>query len=135
MKNPLRAASLAGFWGARWNTAFNELAFRLAYRPLRRRTSSVVATLAIFGISGLIHDLIISLPARGGYGLPTAYFLAQGIGIIIERSQFGQTIGLGHGIRGWLFTALVTTGPVFWLFHPLFIHNIILPMLTAIGAT
>ena len=30
---------------------------------------------------------------------------------------------------------IVTAGPVFWLFHPPFIHNVILPFLKAIGAT
>jgi len=30
---------------------------------------------------------------------------------------------------------IVTTAPVFCLFHPPFIHNVILPMLHAIGAT
>jgi predicted DCC family thiol-disulfide oxidoreductase YuxK len=135
MNNPLRATSLADFWGARWNTAFNELAFRLAFRPLRRWTTPATATLTVFVLSGLIHDLLISLPARGGYGLPTLYFLAQGAGILIERSRLGKKVGFGHGARGWFFTLLITAGPAFWLFHPPFIHHVILPMLTAIGAT
>jgi hypothetical protein len=42
---------------------------------------------------------------------------------------------LGRGARGWFFTLVVTVAPLFWLFHPPFIHNVILPMLTAIGAT
>jgi predicted DCC family thiol-disulfide oxidoreductase YuxK len=135
MQNPLLAKSLADFWGGRWNTAFNELAFRFTFRPLRRLTTPAVATLAVFGLSGLIHELVISLPADGGYGLPTLYFLAQGAGVIAERSRWGRKIGLGHGLRGWLFTVFVTAGPAFWLFHPPFIHHVILPMLTAIGAT
>ena len=135
MQNPVAAGSLANFWGTRWNTAFNELAYRFVFRPLRRRTNFPVATLAVFTLSGLIHDLVISLPARGGYGLPTLYFIIQGLGILLERTRVGITLGLGKGIRGWLFTLLVTAGPVFWLFHPPFIHNVILPMLTAIGAT
>ncbi len=135
MQNPLLAKSLADFWGARWNTAFNELAFRFTFRPLRRLTTPAVAMLAVFALSGIIHELVISLPARGGYGLPTLYFLAQGLGVIAERSRLGSAIGLGHGVRGWFFTLLVTASPVFWLFHPPFINHIILPMLTAIGAT
>lgn len=135
MQNPLRAASLSDFWGTRWNTAFNELAFRFAFRPLRRRTTPTVATLAVFGLSGLIHELVISLPAHGGYGLPALYFLAQGIGVVAERSRLGRDLGLGRGLRGWLFTLFITAGPAFWLFHPPFITNVILPMLTAIGAT
>src|SRR5207253_3074651 len=33
MRAPLSADSLAEFWGARWNTAFNALAHELAFRP------------------------------------------------------------------------------------------------------
>jgi hypothetical protein len=42
---------------------------------------------------------------------------------------------LGQGLRGRLFALAVTAGPAFWLFHPPFIHNVILPMFQAIGAT
>ena len=74
-------------------------------------------------------------PARGGYGLPTAYFLLQAAGLIFERTRLVRWLGLGGGWRGWLFTAVVTVGPLYWLFHPVFVRNVILPMLQAIGAT
>ena len=135
MRNPIGATSLAEFWGGRWNTAFHELAFRFTFRPLRRFTTPALAMLLVFVLSGLIHDLLISLPAHGGYGLPTLYFLIQGVGVIIERSRFGRFLGLGRGMRGWLFTFLITVAPVAGLFHPPFVKNVILPMLTAIGAT
>ncbi len=135
MREPLRATSLADFWGRRWNVAFHFLANDFAFRPLLRKFSATTATLVVFLFSGLIHDFIISLPARGGYGLPTAYFLIQGVGVIFERTNFGKRVGLGHGWCGWLFTGICTIGPAFWLFHPIFIRNVILPMLQAIGAT
>ena len=135
MQNPLRAVSLAEFWGKRWNTAFHELVHRFTFRPLARRTGVVSATLSVFLLSGLVHELVISLPARGGYGLPTGYFLIQGLGVVAEHTTLGRRFGLGHGVCGWLFTMLVTIAPAFWLFHPPFIRNVILPMLHAIGAT
>jgi predicted DCC family thiol-disulfide oxidoreductase YuxK len=135
MQNPLGACSLAGFWGWRWNTAFNELAFRLAFRPLCRLATPTIAMVLVFGLSGLVHELVISLPARGGYGLPTAYFLIQGLGLAAERTALGRRVDLGRGIRGWCVTLLVTVGTAYWLFHPWFIKNVILPMLSAIGAT
>jgi predicted DCC family thiol-disulfide oxidoreductase YuxK/uncharacterized membrane protein len=135
MDKPVLAHSLSEFWGRRWNTAFNELAFKFTFCPFTRLTGPTLAMLLAFGLSGLIHELVISVPARGGYGLPTAYFLTQGFGVIAERSQRGRWLGLGHGVRGWLFTLLVTAGPAFWLFHPPFIKNVILPMFKAIGAT
>ena len=84
-------------------------------------------------MSGLIHELVITVPAGGGYGLPTGYFLLQGLGAATERSRRGRRLGLGAGRRGWLFTALVVGAPAYFLFPPPFVRNVILPMLSAIG--
>jgi alginate O-acetyltransferase complex protein AlgI len=129
MQSPLRSRSLAEFWGKRWNSAFNNLAHEFAFRPLARRWGSGAATLTVFAISGLIHEAVISLPARAGYGLPTAYFLLQGCGLLLERSRWGHHAGLQSGLRGRLFALAVAAIPAFWLFHPPFIHRVILPML------
>lgn len=134
MRNPMRATSLGEFWGRRWNTGFHELASRYTFAPLRPSLGVVGAMLTTFLVSGLIHDLVISVPAGGGYGLPTGYFVLQGLGVVGERSTAGRWLGLGRGWRGWVFTALVTAGPAVWLFPPPFVHNVILPMLGVIGA-
>ena len=147
MNAPLRSKSISEFWGRRWNAAFNRLAFDFVFRPFsclggrssgdaetRSRGSSTlqlsrgttIATLAAFLVSGFIHELVISLPARAGYGLPTAYFLLQSIGILTERTL--------PNIRGRLLTFLIVAGPAFWLFHPPFVHNVIVPFMKAIGA-
>ncbi len=135
MCNPARAVSLAEFWSRRWNTAFHELAHRFTFRPLARQAGVTRATLLVFLLSGLVHELVISLPAQGGYGLPTAYFVIQGLGVVGEHTRAGRRLGLGGGARGWCFTMLVVAAPAFWLFHPPFIRNVILPMLHALGAT
>ena len=88
----------------------------------------------VFAVSGLIHDLVISLPARGGYGLPTLYFLLQGAGVTVERSRFGKRLRLGQGVRGWCFMMVFLTVPVFGLFHPWFVLRVILPFMRAIHA-
>src|SRR5215468_4657569 len=134
MRNPLKSASLADFWGRRWNTAFHELATRFTFQPLRTRVGASAAALIVFLLSGVIHELVISFPAGGGYGLPTGYFVAQGLGVASERSSRGRRFGLGHGWRGRLFTVLVAAGPAYWLFPPVFVHRVILPMLAAFGA-
>ena len=90
-----------------------------------------MAMFIAFLCSGLIHDLVISLPAQGGYGLPTAYFVSQGLGLAAERTSIGQRLGLGHGFIGWVFTLLIAAGPAFWLFHPLFVTRIIIPFMAA----
>lgn len=135
MRTPLLSCSLGEFWGSRWNTAFNDLTARFLFRPLRRAAGVRSATMLAFLVSGLLHDFVISVPARGGYGLPTLYFLLQGAGVLFEHTKYARRCGLNRGVRGWLFTLLVTAGPAFWLFHPPFIHRVILPMLHDIGAT
>jgi alginate O-acetyltransferase complex protein AlgI len=135
MRAPILSQSLAEFWGQRWNLAFSQLAHDFGFMPLRRRLGIAGATITVFAGSGLIHELVISVPARGGYGLPTIYFLIQGLGVVFERTTFAKQTGLGRGWRGRLFMAICTIGPVFWLFHPIFVRNVILPMLHAIGAT
>jgi alginate O-acetyltransferase complex protein AlgI len=134
MRAPMRATSLADFWDVRWNTAFHLLAHDLLFRRFARRVGIPWAMLGVFLASGIIHDLVISLPARGGYGLPTAYFLVQGVATLFERSAIGRAIGLENGARGWLFMFVVTAAPAYWLFHPAFVRNVILPMLRTIGA-
>lgn len=134
MHSPVMATSLSNFWGRRWNLGFRQLTYDLIFRPLRVRTDAGFALLMSFLASGLIHDLVISFPARGGYGLPTAYFLLQGYGILLERSALGKWLGLGSGVRGWLFMAACAGAPACILFHPWFVERVMLPFLGAIGA-
>ncbi|HLY98926.1 MAG TPA: MBOAT family protein [Candidatus Angelobacter sp.] len=134
MNSPLASRSLSEFWGKRWNTGFHQLAHDLVFRPLRRKTGVAAAGSLVFLVSGLLHDLVISLPARGGYGLPTLYFALQGAGVALERSRLGRQLGLRAGFRGWLWMAVVTAAPAFWLFHRPFVCRVILPFMEAIHA-
>jgi membrane bound O-acyltransferase family protein len=134
MSAPLRSTALGEFWGKRWNLGFRQLSHELIFRPLHRTLGVQAAGFLVFVVSGLIHDLVISLPARGGYGLPTTYFLLQGTGMTIEHSRFGKRLGLGQGVRGWGFMIVFLAAPVFWLFHPWFVLRVILPFMQAIHA-
>jgi hypothetical protein len=134
MRLPLASTSLGEFWGKRWNIGFRELSYGLVFQPVRKWLGLVPATLAAFFASGLIHDFVISFPARGGYGLPTAYFLVQGTGVLLERSAAGRRLGLARGVRGWLFVLLFAGTPAFFLFHPVFVRRVIIPFIAAIGS-
>lgn len=134
MRSPAMAASLSSFWSERWNRGFNQLAHDLVFRATYRRVGVGVAILLVFLISGLVHDLVISLPAGAMFGLPTAYFIIQGIGVLIERSRYGRRMGLKGGVKGWVFMCIFTVGPAYWLFHKPFLLNVIHPFLKAIGA-
>lgn len=135
MRAPILAGALADFWGRRWNTAFSTLAHRFVFRRVAPRMGAFSATVMVFAISGLVHDLVISDPARGGYGLPTTYFFLQAAGLLFERSATGRRCGLGRGWIGRAFTIFVTVAPAGLVFHPPFVHAVILPMLRALGAT
>ena len=134
MSAPLRSASLGEFWGKRWNLGFRQLAHQLIFRPLHRTIGAGAAGFLVFVVSGLLHDLVISVPARGGYGLPTTYFLLQGTGMTIEHSRFGKRLGLGQGMRGWTFMMAFLVAPIFLLFHPWFVMRVILPFMRAVHA-
>ena len=134
MAKPILSKTLSEFWGKRWNLGFRQLAYDLIFRPLHRRIGVSAAGLLVFLFSGVIHDLVISLPARGGYGLPTGYFVLQGLGVTMERSSVGRRLGLQHGFTGWVFMLVFTAGPAFWLFHPFFVTRVILPFMHTIGA-
>jgi alginate O-acetyltransferase complex protein AlgI len=132
-RSPAFAPSLSAFWSRRWNLAVRDLAALLVHAPLRPRWGAPAATAAAFVASGIAHDLVLSLPARGGWGLPTAYFLFQAAGVHLERSPAGRRLGLDGGAAGWIFMALVTLAPVPLLFHAPFIERVFLPFLDALG--
>lgn len=134
MSKPILSKTLSEFWGKRWNLGFRQLAYDLVFRPMHRTTGVAVASLLVFLISGFIHDLVISLPARGGYGLPTAYFILQGVGVTLDRSTLGKRLHLQRGLSAWLFMFVVAAVPVFWLFHPPFVTRVVLPFMHAIHA-
>lgn len=134
MRAPILSASLGEFWSRRWNSGFRDLVFGWWFARLKRRLGARGATFLIFIASGLIHDLVISLPAGGGYGLPTAYFALQGAGLLAEHAR-GSALARWRGQwPGRVWTWLVVAGPAFWLFHPPFVRQVILPLMRAIHA-
>ena len=134
MNRPLQARTLAEFWGERWNRAFNELMYRFVFRRALRWVGPAGAVLVVFFVSGLIHDLAISVPAGGGCGWPTIYFLAQGIGLLVQRTSAARRNGWAEGWKGRIFTGFVLVAPLPLLFHGAFIERVILPFMEVIGA-
>lgn len=131
MNRPAAALSVAEFWARRWNRAFNDLAHPLIFRPIARRWGSHAALWITFGVSGLAHEMLISFPARAGYGRPTLYFLLQALGIALEK-RFA--LGNAGPIPRWLFTHAFTVLPAFVLFHPPFVERVMVPFFHTIGA-
>jgi hypothetical protein len=134
MDRPLASTSLSEFWGRRWNRAFRDLAHRFVFRPLTARLGSRAGLMGGFLFSGLVHDLVISVPAGGGYGGPTMFFVIQGAAVSLERSRFGRRMGLGRGVIGRSFVFAVLIAPLGLLFHRPFVLGVIAPFMHAIGA-
>jgi hypothetical protein len=117
--NPLAARSLGEFWGRRWNLAFSEVARERIFRPIARRWGTAWGIMGTFAFSGLLHDLLLSVPAGGGYGRPTLYFLLQGLLVLAERRWRIRS-------RAWALFWLAAPVPL--LFHPPFLAVIIGPL-------
>lgn len=131
---PVCASSLSDFWSKRWNSGFRDLAFGLLFRRLAGQLSPRIATLMVFFISGLIHELVITLPAGADYGLPTLYFTIQGSGLLFERTRLAKQLGLHRTVRGRIFTIAVVTLPVFALFPEPFVVRVMVPFFQFIKA-
>jgi alginate O-acetyltransferase complex protein AlgI len=130
MTCPIGAAALSDFWGRRWNTGFRDLMHSLVFKPMACRWSPGVATTMVFVLSGLLHELVITVPAGGGYGGPTVYFLLQALGVGIER-------GCPCRRHGWVWrvrTLVVVLVPLPLLFPPVFVERVCLPFFTFLRA-
>jgi hypothetical protein len=133
MGDPLRATSLADFWGRRWNRAFRDLVDPLIFRPLVRRRGPRVASWGVFLFSGLVHDLVITVPAGGGYGLPTLYFLLQAAVLELTHSAQGKKWNLRSGLRARLIAVITLVAPLGLLAPRPFVENCIVPMVRLWG--
>ena len=129
---PIASRTLAEYWSHRWNRAFHDFAREQIFRPLHARFGSGMALLLSFLFSGLLHDVAISLPARGGYGLPTLYFLLQAVGVWIERRWLARAAWATSWMKR-LWTAGVVLGPLGLLLHEPFLQRVVLPQLAAWG--
>lgn len=133
MNKPLQSTSLSEFWGKRWNRDFHILTERYVFKSTRPRLGGRNALLLGFVLSGFVHELVITFPARGGYGGPLAYFLLQGAGVLAERKLRRRGL-LRSKPSGWCYTLLFTLAPIGLLFPIEFRERVILPMLKIAGA-
>jgi hypothetical protein len=115
-RKPWRSQSLAEFWARRWNTGFSEMLAVIVSRPVTERFGRRASIAAAFLASGLLHELAISVPARGGYGLPTLYFALHGALV-------------AFGLRGRLATVLAVVLPLPLLFHAPFVRAVVVPLI------
>ncbi len=114
--DPMASRSLRDFWSLRWNRPFVEMNQLLFVPLLSRWLNKGNAVGGAFLISGVLHELAISLPAGGGWGGPLAYFVVQSLGMRYLPKRRLLT---------WLWLLL----PLPLLFHAPFRQQLILPLL------
>lgn len=122
-EHPLACRSLRDFWSKRWNRPFVEMN-RMLFQPLL--PSSLGAdgkVVALFLLSGLLHELALSFPAGGGWGGPLLYFLVQGLAM---RAEYRWGIEQKPWSRLWTWTLLL--GPLPLLFHSKFLTTLVVPL-------
>ena len=118
-RNPIATTGFKDFWGARWNLGYSQMMARAVQKPLTPKFGSKGAIFAVFLVSGLFHELAITVPAMQGYGLPTLFFLFHGIAILLEKKP--------HRLIGALCLLTLVVGlPI--LFPPRFVNEIIRPV-------
>lgn len=127
-QNPFLAQNLGEFWAKRWNIGFGEMTAVAAYHPLKKSFPAWVGLMGAFGFSGILHELVISLPVNAGYGGPLAYFLLHGGLVALERWMAAK----GLRLRGWAGLAWI----IFWLIAPLpvlfhrpFLEGVVWPLI------
>ncbi|NUQ35866.1 MAG: membrane bound O-acyl transferase family-domain-containing protein, partial [Planctomycetaceae bacterium] len=128
MRAPVASKSLSDFWSTRWNIPFTEMLRATVLKPARRLFGRHGAVLACFLVSGVLHDVAISLPVQAGYGLPTLYFLLHGVLVLVERwlEQRGIALSSSWIGRVWCFAWIV--GPLPLLMHEPFIKGVVMPV-------
>lgn len=91
--NALKAQGIGDFWSRRWNVGYSQMMQRLVGRPIETKFGANAGMMAIFLVSGLLHELAITLPVSEGFGLPTLYFIFHGLLTLLEKKtgrQFGK---------------------------------------------
>jgi hypothetical protein len=133
-KAPVLSTSLSEFWGKRWNLAFSEMTTVVIYRPVSKMVGRRAGLLASFVVSGLLHEIAISVPVLAGFGGPSLYFALHGLLVLFETgmSRVGFAIDSQPWLgRIWTMSAVVLPLPI--LFHRPFLSGVVWPIVGISG--
>ena len=124
-RNPFMSTGLGDFWAVRWNTGYAHMMARTVLRPARHVVGSRLAQFMVFVFSGLLHEIAITVPVRSGYGLPTLYFLIQGLAVEVENHLIPRKLR-----RPWALASVLF--PIGLLFPPAFREECIVRVLSVL---
>ncbi|KAE8650923.1 hypothetical protein Csa_001633 [Cucumis sativus] len=126
---PYFSDSLQDFWGRRWNLMTSRILRLTIYDPCRnltigvigRRPASMVAVIATFVVSGLMHELIYFYMGRMAPTWEvTCFFVVHGVCVVAEMAV---RLGAGGRFRAprvarICLTIMFVMGTGSWLFFP-----------------
>jgi alginate O-acetyltransferase complex protein AlgI len=127
-RSPYKSRSLNEFWGKRWNMAFSEMTTLIAYRPLKFKIGKTQAMMISFLLSGLLHEIAISLPVKAGYGLPMLYFALHGLLMYAEQKSAVVQKIITNKILSHVWVLCWLILPLHLLFHPAFMEGVLKPL-------
>jgi hypothetical protein len=81
MSNPIAAATPAEFW-RRWNRPAQQFLMHYVFTPAGGVRRAVRATLATFGVSGLVHEYVFGIAAGRIQGYQLLFFVLQGCAVV-----------------------------------------------------
>jgi D-alanyl-lipoteichoic acid acyltransferase DltB (MBOAT superfamily) len=85
MRNPILAKTPADFW-RRWNRPAHHFLNEYAFLPAGGFRRAVRATLATFGVSGLVHEYVFGIAAGRIQGYQILFFWLQGCVVVATMS-------------------------------------------------
>ena len=83
MDNPFASTTPADFW-RRYNRPAQQFFLEDVFKPLGGTRRPALGTLATFAVSGLIHEGLFVLTLRKVQGYQVAFFLIQGVAVILS---------------------------------------------------
>lgn len=85
LSRSLGAGSFAVFW-QHWNPIWGYYLGRFVHVPVRRLAPHAVAVMATFAVSGVLHDVAVTIVRRSFTFVVTPWFLLLGIGVLVARA-------------------------------------------------
>ncbi|KAK8579084.1 hypothetical protein V6N12_069418 [Hibiscus sabdariffa] len=131
---PYLASSLQDFWGHRWNLMVTSILRPTVYYPMRRISARVLgpvwvslpAIVAVFVVSGLMHELIYYYLTRVAPTWEvTWFFILHGVALAVEvavKKVVPEKMRLHPVVSGALTLGFVAV-TAFWLFFPQLLRN------------
>jgi len=84
---PPLARSPRDFWSRRWNLVVHDMLFRHVFLPMRGLRRPLRATLAVFALSGLVHEFFVfatlGRPSRYA-GFMMIFFAVHGVAVVAQ---------------------------------------------------